>query len=267
LYGPDYYPGNFNDGPLPIASIKAKGAGFVILKYSEGTSYGNWAPQQGPRVRAAGMVLAGYHMLDGPGAGGKAQAQYFLGKYAPQPGDMVPIVDYESIGEQGVDITLYKNELVAFIDEVHAQGFECMLYGHSTVKASFTDWRQSHADYWWVPGSQAWSDCGPVGPDLWQYQPYTLPAGFPHNFRGDGQREDASKVLTQLPIVGGNDDMASEDIRKGSQAFRAGQPLPAGSNADFTFGYNLEKRIDAASKSPAPGQPAPHTHDVTGKAN
>jgi hypothetical protein len=62
------------------------------------------------------------------------------------------------------------------------------------------------------------------------------------------------------------DDMSTQDMREGGAAFRNGKPIPADANADFKYGYNIEKRIDAASKTPLPGVPAPHEHNLQGKA-
>lgn len=275
-YGPDYYHLNFGDRPLPLAEIKARGADFVILKYSQGTSYGDWAVTEGARVRQAGLVLGGYHMLDGDSpSSGAQQAAYFLGKLKPQPGDMVPIVDFEGSGQGQASLTTYKAKLIDFVKAVHAAGFEVMLYGHATVKAAFADWRASGADYWWVPGSQPWSDVGSRGPDLWQYQPYTLPAGYPHNFRGDGAREDASKVLTALPLIANpqEDDVTGDEILAGMKAYNQGDPAPKDGPALVAYKalQNAEKRGAKAASGGSTIDPAmfatvDHEHDLKGRA-
>jgi hypothetical protein len=56
-------------------------------------------------------------------------------------------------------------------------------------------------------------------------------------------------------------------MREGGAAYRNGKPIPADANADFKYGYNIEKRIAAAAKTPLPGAPAPHEHTVSGKAS
>jgi hypothetical protein len=175
---------------------------FIILKYSQGVGYGPWAEIEGPKIRASRAVLGGYHMLDGTSGSGTEQANYFLGKYKPKPGDIVPIVDFEGSGQGGASLGLYKAKLLDFIKQIHARGFKCMLYGHSTVKEAFSDWRASGADYWWVPGDSPHSDVGPRGPDLWQYCPYTFPAGFPQHPAGNSS-EDVSKIITKLPVIAG----------------------------------------------------------------
>jgi hypothetical protein len=68
-------------------------------------------------------------------------------------------------------------------------------------------------------------------------------------------------------IQTGDEDMSTQDMRAGGAAYRNGNPIPAGANADFKYGYNLEKRIAAAAKTPLPGAPAPHEHNVSGKAS
>ena len=63
------------------------------------------------------------------------------------------------------------------------------------------------------------------------------------------------------------DDVAfGEEFMNGSRARRAGKPLPDDATAAFEFGWRQEARIEAATKTPEPGTPAPHEHDVLGKA-
>lgn len=69
-------------------------------------------------------------------------------------------------------------------------------------------------------------------------------------------------------VTTGGEEMAYADYKDGVQAARKGDPLPANANNDFTFGYNLEKRIQAAAKTPVPTPSttvAAHTHDVSWK--
>lgn len=271
-YGPDYYHGNFaNDGPVPVDRVAATpDVTFCILKYTQGGSYPDWAGPQGPRVRGAGLILGGYHMLDGDSAtSGADQAKFFLSRYKPQPGDIVPIVDYEGVGQGSASLSSYKSRLIDFIKAVHAAGFEVMLYGHATVKASFSDWRDSGADYWWVPGDQPWSDVGPRGPDLWQYSPYTSPAGYPTNPAGN-PREDVSRVITALPLVPGGDDMTGDELLKGVSAYLQNGPAPADGPALKMYRALQQKEggTSGLTKNQADVLYAakPHAHDVTGKA-
>jgi hypothetical protein len=62
------------------------------------------------------------------------------------------------------------------------------------------------------------------------------------------------------------DDMSTADMRQGGALQREGKPLPHDANADMRYGYNLEERIEAASKKPLPGTPGPHEHNLEGKA-
>src|SRR6185369_2041419 len=135
---------------------------------------------------------------------------------------------------------------------IHGRGFKVMLYGHSTVKQAFSDWRQSGADYWWVPGSQPHNDVGPRGPDLWQYAPYVSPAGFPTDPLGTGQRTDVSRVLTELPIIGAQpqgDDMS--DYADGVADYLDHPdrpiPLPDGWSLEKKRGYKQARQLVAAA--------------------
>lgn len=212
-FGPDFYHLNFfNDGPVPVATVLSDPRiTFIILKFSQGVSYSDWATKQAPAIRASRAALGGYHMLDGTSGTGTQQASYFLSKYMPQPGDVVPAMDFEASGRGSASITAYRALGESFIEALHTAGLQVMLYGHADVKAAWPDWRDSGADYWWQPGDQIHNDIGPVGPDLWQYGPYTAPAGYPTDPLKNGQRADMSVVLTTLPIIGGGDDMTPED--------------------------------------------------------
>lgn len=75
-----------------------------------------------------------------------------------------------------------------------------------------------------------------------------------------------ARVQTALGL-GGDDDMGvMEDIIAGEKAFNDGKPLPADASGAFRYGYRTAKRIDAASKTPTPGAPVPHEHNLVGKA-
>lgn len=261
VFGPDYYHANFNDGAVPVARLKAAGMGFCILKVSQGTSYSwasSWFPQNAAAVRAAGIPLGGYHMLDGESGSGAEQAHYFLDHLSPQPGDVVPIMDFEASGRKSASISRYAAMAVEFIDTVHANGFECMIYGHADVKAAWSDWRSSGADYWWVPGDQPHNDIGPQGPDLWQYGPYTLPAGHPKN-PGGLPREDMSVVLTALPLIGGGTDVTGDDIVAGWRYRQShpDDPIPPKSPDGFEVGWHQRDLIEKAGKQGPPGPPGP----------
>jgi hypothetical protein len=65
----------------------------------------------------------------------------------------------------------------------------------------------------------------------------------------------------------GDDDMAGvDDIIQGGADFRSGKPLPANATKAYRYGWHNEERIKKASQTPAPGVPAPHEHNLQGKA-
>ncbi len=70
--------------------------------------------------------------------------------------------------------------------------------------------------------------------------------------------------------LGLEDEMAiSEDIIEGSAAGRAAGPgadPPAAKTAIWKWAFNEAQRIKDAATKPVPGTPAPHEHDVLGKA-
>jgi hypothetical protein len=271
-YLPDYYHANFNDGALPLSTILSdtRIVG-IILKYTEGTSYAwdYWGSREGARVRSSRAVLGGYHMLSGADGTGTEQARYFLAKYQPKAGDIAPAVDFESSGQNGrgdTSLATYKAKLIDFIAEVHRQGFECMLYGHSVVKAAFSDWRSSGADYWWCPGSQLWTDVGPKGPDLWQYSPYSSPSDWPTNPAGK-DREDVSKVVTVLPVIGPTEDeMAFADYQQGTEDYRAGKDLNVDWPTDRKKGWTFARWAGNNPPTTPPASLTPHTHDMPAKS-
>lgn len=248
-YGPDFYHGNTN--LVPAAALKAAGMAFVIIKVSQGTSYpwaDSWFPQNARAIRDAGLPLGGYHMLSGTSGSGAEQAAYFLSKYTPQPGDVVPCMDFEASGRGSASIQEYRDRAVAFVAAIHAAGFPCLIYGHADVKAAWADWRSSGADFWWVPGDSAHNDVGPVGPDLWQYGPYTSPAGFPTN-----GGSDMSVVMTNLPLVGGGEDDVRFDDFAAGMDYREAHPadkMPAGKSADFQRGWHTAKMGDVKPGPP-----------------
>lgn len=256
-FGPDVYHANFNDGPIPLDHIlRDDRITFIILKYTEGTSYSwadSWAAPQGQRVRSTRLVLGAYHMLSGGDGSGAAQWAYFVSKAEPQFGDIVPAVDFESSGQNArgaTSLAVYRDKLRDYIAAAHADGFEVMLYGHSVVKSAFSDWRDSGADYWWCPGSELHADVGPRGPDLWQYSPYASPFDWPTDPAGIG-RTDVSKIITFLPTIGpSEDEMAFADFRDGQQAFLDGKDINADWPADKRAGWRLENRIARAAETP-----------------
>ena len=81
-----------------------------------------------------------------------------------------------------------------------------------------------------------------------------------------GSPQDAADLTAKARRELGDDDMATADIRQGDQDFRTGKPIPANANADYKYGWHNAERIQKASKTPPPGTPGPHEHNIVGKA-
>lgn len=255
---PDYYHLNFGDAPLPIARIFSNPlVGGVYLKHSQGTNYGDWAPQQVHALRDAGKVPGAYHMLSGPDGTGLEQYRYFRTKYTPQGGDLVLMLDFERSGEGTVvPLDIYRQKGMDFIKAAHADGFEVVLYGHERVVAAWNDWRDSGADYWNSPGDVVHNDAGPKGPDLWQYSPYTTVWGLPNNVSGKVGRDDISKVLTTLPLIGEADmailtDEQQHYLQGALRYLNAIGAPPADADAKVQEGFTETKaRFENATTGP-----------------
>ena len=84
---------------------------------------------------------------------------------------------------------------------------------------------------------------------------------IPDNAHWDPGGFDYPRFFARVQQAIEGEDMSTQDMREGSKRYREGLNLPANANADFTYGYNLEKRIDEAAKKPEPGVPGIHTHD------
>jgi hypothetical protein len=90
---------------------------------------------------------------------------------------------------------------------------------------------------------------------------------IPDNSHWDPGGFDYPRFFARVQkAIEGDDDVSTQDMRTGGALFRQGKPLPTDANADTKYGYNLEKRIDAASKMPAPTVQGPHVHNLVGKA-
>jgi hypothetical protein len=89
---------------------------------------------------------------------------------------------------------------------------------------------------------------------------------IPDNSHWDPGGFDYPRFFARVQQAIEGEDMSTTDMRKGGIAFREGQPIPPDANIDFRYGYSIEKRIDQASKTPKPGVPGPHEHNLVGKA-
>ena len=251
LNGPDRYRGN---GDQDWAALKGRGAGFAILKVTEGVSYDtSWYVRNIPRARQAGLTIGHYHMLSGSSSGsGAAQAAYFLSKADLQPGDIIPFMDFERSGQGTGSEAEYRQRGIDFVKAIHDAGFQCGIYGHERVAALFGSWKASGADAAWDPGDRIhFSDA-----TLFQFGPFTT---FP-GVNSDGG--DWSVALRDLPLIGGEDpdEMAYKDFAAGMD-FRRDHPdqdLPAGSTPDFARGFHTAKVGDLIPGKQGPqGDPGP----------
>lgn len=95
---------------------------------------------------------------------------------------------------------------------------------------------------------------------------------IPDNSHWDPGGFDYPRFFARVQAVleGGADMAFGEDMMQGAKDFRDGKPLNEAWPAGRKFGYNNEKRIDAAAKSPQPGEhthpSADHQHNLVGKA-
>jgi hypothetical protein len=73
-----------------------------------------------------------------------------------------------------------------------------------------------------------------------------------------------ARVQTALGI--GDDDMGYNEFAEGLRANRKGDPLKANATPDWELGWRAAESIRKAAETPLPGMPAPHEHNLQGKA-
>jgi GH25 family lysozyme M1 (1,4-beta-N-acetylmuramidase) len=126
-------------GSIDWRTVRAAGVGFAYLKASEGTSFvdDRYALNRF-LARTAGVPAGAYHFARPSANKGDAtaEADHFLDTAAPQPGDLLPVLDLEDDGGLDSDsLTVWTLQFVARVRE--RLGIAPMVY----VSPSF--WRTS----------------------------------------------------------------------------------------------------------------------------
>ena len=129
-----------------ISPSKLSTTDFVIVKFTQGTSYLNpHADRQYSMAKAAGKLLGAYHYAEGKDA--KAEAGYFVRSLGSRVGECILALDWE--GNQngkfgsGQDVTWCK----AWLDEVHRlTGIRALIYMSKSVCRKY-DWSSVAKDY------------------------------------------------------------------------------------------------------------------------
>ena len=122
-----------------ISPSKLSTTDFVIVKFTQGTSYLNpHADRQYSMAKAAGKLLGAYHYAEGKDA--KAEAGYFVRSLGSRVGECILALDWE--GNQngkfgsGQDVSWCK----AWLDEVHRlTGIRALIYMSKSVCRKY-DW-------------------------------------------------------------------------------------------------------------------------------
>jgi GH25 family lysozyme M1 (1,4-beta-N-acetylmuramidase) len=87
-------------GRLDLTAAKAAGVRWMYVKATEGTSFRDRTHRKRVRqARAAGLPVGAYHFARPEGRDAVAEARFFLSHIELRPGDMVPMLDLEDIGD------------------------------------------------------------------------------------------------------------------------------------------------------------------------
>jgi lysozyme len=81
-------------GPIDWNAVRGAGVEFVFVKVSDGLGYDAYASSNISHARAAGLMVGGYHYLRNTSPGDQ-QASVFLARAPLQPGDLLPVLDFE----------------------------------------------------------------------------------------------------------------------------------------------------------------------------
>ena len=110
-----------DQGDVDFGQVKASGlVAWVHAKATEGITYTDALyAQNHDRAKIAGEPFGGYHFFRG-GDNGAAQAQHFLQTIDGREGDVLPMVDCEEGGRDGVDASTYLGRLAMFLKTLDA---------------------------------------------------------------------------------------------------------------------------------------------------
>jgi lysozyme len=106
-------------------AIRAAGFSVAIVKASEGVNYRDSKTElYCPQARAAGMLVGTYHYLrvrHNAQQDARAQASQYLEIWRQQKCDLRPIVDVESIGNEGRSAAEWSEAVLGWVDQVRAE--------------------------------------------------------------------------------------------------------------------------------------------------
>lgn len=139
-------------GDVDFGQVKASGIAFCYAKAAEGTSYAdaNFAGYH-DQAKTAGLPFGPYFFFHGA-QDGAAQAQAFLAAIDGREGDLLPMVDCEAGGLDGVSAGAYLGELAKFLEIVDAtlEGKRTIIY------FGYSFWHDTLGGYDGFSGHPAW---------------------------------------------------------------------------------------------------------------
>lgn len=191
--------------------VKAAGYGFAWLKVSEGVGFpatDDWYRRNRAAARSAGLRVGGYHYLTTKGGGSspEQEAAFFLSRLDLEPGDLLPVCDYEQEPADG-------NQAIAFLDAVEeAIGERPILYTYPDYLA-----RSSRADD--LRRFPLW--LASYGPNDGKLHEPSVPAGFrlvAHQFTSKGSIPGGVRGDVDLNELHGQD--------LGRITYRRSKPTP-----------------------------------------
>lgn len=99
--------------------VKRAGIGFAYAKATQGTSYAN-PTYDYDREGAVqhGLAFGGYHFAEATRSSGAAEAGWFLQHLRPQPWHLLPVLDLEETGSEGVPGSTLERFALAFAARV-----------------------------------------------------------------------------------------------------------------------------------------------------
>jgi hypothetical protein len=119
---------HWQEGPFDWEAASKAGVKFVVHKVTDGTVFldEKYEPRR-VRVADAGLVWGGYHFARPEKSTGAKQAQFFLSRLLPMPGDLRPVLDLERTG--GLNPKRLGAWAQDFVDEVKLRlGVEPIIY-------------------------------------------------------------------------------------------------------------------------------------------
>lgn len=156
---------HWQSGTLNYASAKTAGVKFVYHKATEGTTYKdpNYTKRRA-EVKAAGIPFGAYHFARANAAAsdGAAEAKFFLSVAKPEPGDLAPALDLETMeGLSLTQIRAWAKEFIAYVEKnVGVKPVVYTPYDLGTVDDGCIIWRPRYNNQN-TPPALKW--------DIWQF--------------------------------------------------------------------------------------------------